>query len=66
MGYGPNDKVVPTDLKYHLIDKLKENNIKYDYIDFANSGHGLLNDLDKSEEFYKRVDEYLDKYFENK
>lgn len=66
MGYGPNDKVVPTNLKYSLIDKLKENNIKYDYIDFANSGHGLLDDLDKSEEFYKKVEEYLEMYFENK
>ena len=29
MGYGPNDKVVPTKLKYKLWDNLKENNIEY-------------------------------------
>lgn len=66
MGYGSNDKVVPIALKYKLLDKLKINNIEYHYIDFSNSGHGLLDDLDKSEEFYKKTDEYLDKYFENK
>lgn len=66
IAYGPNDKVVPTGIKYKLIEKFDKNNVVYDYIEFPNSGHGLLNDLDKSEEFYKLTDEYIEKYFENK
>lgn len=65
IAYGPKDNVVPSGIKYKLIDKFNEYNVVYDYIEFPNSGHGLLHDLDKSEEFYKLTDQYIEKYFEN-
>ena len=65
LAYGPKDKVVPPDIKYRLIEKLDEYGVVYDYIEFPHSGHGLLDDLDKSEEFYKLSDLYMERYFEN-
>ncbi len=41
-------------------------NFAYDYIEFPNSGHGMLGDPDKSVEFYQLVDEYIERYFVNK
>ena len=66
LGYGPRDIVVPPEIKHHILDQLDQYNITHIYIEFPNSGHGLLHDLDKSEEYYKTVDEYIGKYFENK
>lgn len=66
LGYSPRDIVVPPGIKYRLLEKLEESGIIYDYIEFPNSGHGLLHDPDKSEEFYRLTDEYIDRYFENK
>ena len=65
LAYGPNDKVVPAGIKYSLIRKLDECGVIYDYIEFPHSGHGLLNDPDKTEEFYRMTDMYIDRYFEN-
>ena len=65
LAYGPKDKVVPVDIKYRLIEKLDEYGVVYDYIECPHSGHGLLDDLDKSEEFYKLSDLYMERYFEN-
>lgn len=65
LAYGPRDKVVPVNIKFQLLSKLKEYNVIHDYIEFPNSGHGLLHDLDKSVEFYKLADEYIARYFEN-
>ena len=65
LAYGPKDKVVPVDIKYRLLEKLDEYGVVYDYIEFPHSGHGLLDDLDKSEEFYKLSDLYMERYFEN-
>lgn len=65
LAYGPKDNVVPADIKYELIKKLEQYDVTYQFIEFSNSGHGLLNDLDKSLEFYQLTDEYIDKYFEN-
>lgn len=64
--YGPRDIIVPPDIKYSLLEKLKEYGVAHEYLEFPNSGHGLLHDPDKSEEFYRTVDEYIEKYFENK
>lgn len=65
MAYGPRDVIVPPNLKYSLIEKFDEYGVIYMYIEFPNSGHGLLNDLDKSDEYFKAVDEYIEKYFVN-
>lgn len=65
LAYGPRDTIVPVNIKFKLLDKLNEYNVVHDYIEFPNSGHGLLHDLDKSEEFYKLTDEYIARYFDN-
>lgn len=63
LGYGPRDIVVPPDIKQHILKQFDRYDVTYDYIEFPNSGHGLLHDLDKSEEYYKMVDMYIEKYF---
>lgn len=65
MAYGPKDKIVPPSLKFLLIEKLNEYRVRHDYIEFPNSGHGLLNDPDKVAEYVALLDEYIDIYFEN-
>lgn len=66
LAYGPRDKVVPTDLKYRLLEKLDEYGVAYDYIEFPHSGHGMLDDPEKSVVFYQLVEQYIEKYFVNK
>lgn len=66
LGYGIRDGAVPPSLKFLLIDALKQNNVPYEYIEFSNSGHGLLNDPDKTQDYINTVNEYLELYFENK
>lgn len=66
LGYGVRDGAVPPSLKFMLIDALEQNGVPYEYIEFSNSGHGLLNDPDKTEAYIDTVNEYLELYFENK
>lgn len=63
-GYGPKDKIVPVGLKDVLFAQFKKYNVKYDYILFPNSGHGLLGDPDKQEEYVKLALKYCDEYFD--
>lgn len=63
IGYGLKDHLVPTDLKYLLVDALKKNGVKYDYIEFPNSNHGMYADLDKLQEFLDKSIEYCNLYF---
>lgn len=65
LAYGPNDKIVSTEAKYPLLNALKENNVEHKYIEFPNSGHGLIGDPDKTEKYYRTMDEYLEKYLSN-
>ncbi len=65
MAYGPHDKVVPTNLKYSLIEALRKNNIDYTYIEFPNSGHSMARDPDKTVEYVDTVNAYLSKYMDN-
>lgn len=64
MAYGPKDKVVPPELKYKLINYLEQNNLPFDYIEFPNSGHGLLADHDCQRQFRDKAIEYCNKYFD--
>lgn len=63
MGYGLKDHCVPRDLKFLLLDALKEHTVPYDYIAFPNSNHGMYSDLDKLEVFLNKSLEYCEKYF---
>lgn len=65
MAYGPKDKIVPPSLKFLLLEKLEEYGVPHDYVEFPNSGHGLLNDPDKLEEYVALLDVYIAAYFEN-
>lgn len=65
VAYGSHDKVVPPAIKVPLLQALKDNNTVYNYIEFPNSGHGLLNDPDLLEEYHKKILEYAERYFEN-
>lgn len=66
MGYGTHDSAVPPELKYTLINALEQNKIPYEYIEFSHSGHGLLNDPDKTQLYLDTVNQYLSLYFKNK
>lgn len=65
LAYGPNNQMVNPKAKFELLTALDENNIEHTYIEFPNSGHGLSADPDKTEEWYKTMEEYLKKYFKN-
>ncbi len=65
MAYGPKDKVVPVQLKYSLIDALEKYGVDYTYIEFPNSGHGMLFDPDKIQQYVDIIHYYLKKYMDN-
>lgn len=64
--YGPNDKVVPTNQKFILLDSLKAHGVPHIYVEFPNSGHALANDPDSMASYVRYADEYCDRYFKNK
>lgn len=65
MAYGPKDKVVPVQLKYSLIDALEKYGVDYTYIEFPNSGHGMLFDPDKMQQYVDIIHYHLKKYMDN-
>lgn len=62
-GYGPKDKIVPVGQKTVLFEQFDKFGVTYKYLNFANSGHGLLSDPDMQEEFVKLSLEYCAQYF---
>lgn len=62
-GYGPKDKIVPVGQKTVLFEAFEKYGVKYDYLNFEHSGHGLLSDPDMQERFVKLSLEYCDNYF---
>lgn len=64
MAYGPRDKVVPTALKYRLLEALQQYRVPYTCIEFPHSGHGLLNDLACMQQYVEELDRYIGQYFE--
>ena len=66
IAYGVNDKIVPPKVKTPLLENLDKYNVKYEYLEFKNSGHGLLGDKDLLKEYHNKMLEYSNKYFENK
>ena len=65
VAYGTKDIIVPVNLKYALIGTLDEFGVDYTYIEFTNSGHGMLLDPDKTQEYVDTVNQYLEKYMDN-
>ena len=64
MGYGLIDHCVPLNQKEILMEALNANGVRYDYIPFPKSNHGMYNDLDKLQEFIDLSLQYCDFYFE--
>lgn len=64
--YGPKDKIVPVEIKYTLFEQFDKYGVTYEYIEYPNSGHSLLGDLDKQKIFIAKSVEYCNRYFENK
>ncbi len=62
VAYGPNDKIVPVNLKYDLLDALKTNGVDYTYIEFPHSGHAMAFDPDKTKEYLDTVEDYMERY----
>ena len=62
--YGPNDKIVPIGIKFVLFEQFDKYGVTYDFINFENSGHGMMNDPDRQKEFVEKSLEYCDRYFE--
>lgn len=65
MAYGPNDKLVPPNVKIPLLDALEKYNVNYKYIEFPHSGHALLGDPDKLQEYFEAMDDFVIRYFDN-
>lgn len=65
MAYGLNDKIVPPNVKIPLLDALEKYNVNYKYIEFPHSGHGLLGDPDKLQEYFEAMDDFVLRYFDN-
>ena len=65
LAYGPLDRVVNPKAKYPLLEALDRYNVEHTYIEFPNSGHGLMGDPDKTDEWFEVMEEYLGRYFEN-
>ena len=65
MAYGAGDVVVPPNIKEPLLKNLKESNARYDFILFPDSGHSLYNNPEQMKEYRAKMDEYVEKYFEN-
>ena len=61
--YGPYDKIVPPNIKFALFEAFEKCGVKNDYIEFKNSGHGMLGDPKKQKLFLEKSHEYCDKYF---
>lgn len=65
LAYGPNDKVVPPVVKLPLLEALEKCGVVHDFIEFPNSGHGLLSDSDKMQAYYQTMEDYFGRYFTN-
>lgn len=63
--YGPKDKMVPANLKYHLLEALEKARVPYDFVEYPHSNHGLYDDPKSQRIFLKKLDEYCARYFEN-
>lgn len=63
-GYGLKDHVIPKNQKDQLIKALKENGVRYSYIEFPNSNHGMYADLAQLQEFFDESLNYCEMYFE--
>ncbi len=60
--YGRHDKVCPFNSVKYLVKALEDNKVKYEYIEFPHSGHGLQNDDDLYVSYMQKVEEYLATY----
>lgn len=60
--YGPKDKIVPVDLKFKLFDSFKRHGVIFEYIEFPNSGHAMLSDRDKFEEYVQKSLQFCENY----
>lgn len=63
IGYGLIDHCVPLSQKFYLIDAFNKYQVRYDYIEFPKSNHGMYNDLDKLQQFLDKFLEYGKIYF---
>lgn len=62
-GYGLKDHLVPSHLKFKLIEAFDKYDIRYDYMEFPNSNHGMYSDLDIMQKFIDKSLEYCVRYF---
>lgn len=60
--YGPKDKVVPPKIKFKLFNQFKSYGVKYVFIDYKHSGHGLLSDPECQTEFVSKSLEFCREY----
>ena len=65
LAYGPHDWRVPPAQKFPLLENLEKYKVPHDYIEFPHSGHRLFDDLDRSEVYFRTVDAYIERYFDN-
>lgn len=63
IGHGLIDHCVPLSQKFYLIDAFNKYQVRYDYIEFPKSNHGMYNDLDKLQQFLDKSLEYGKIYF---
>lgn len=63
MAYGMKDTIVNPESGKYLSEEFEKAGIRYDLIEFPNSGHTMTGDPDLSYEFYKKTSEYAREYF---
>lgn len=62
LAYGAHDKVQPYQSAVRLDARLTQYSVPHDFIVFEHSGHGLQNDNAQSQEYYQKLEGYLDTY----
>ena len=63
VGYGMKDHCVPHSSRNLLLAAYKNAGVKYDYVEFPNSNHGMYADLDKLQLFLDTAITYCGLYF---
>ena len=63
VGYGLKDHCVPHSSRTLLLAAYKNAGIKYDYVEFPHSNHGMYADLDKLQLFLDTAIDYCKLYF---
>lgn len=61
LAYGENDTVIGSQQLPSIMEKLDENNIEYEYINFGNYGHEIFKNEEQTKILYEKINEFFAK-----